>query len=156
MKIYEFDFLDSEGLILWNCISKYNSYQDFMVDVIKIKSDCKNNLVIFNFGAEKFDNIDKLLDDTYKEGYEEGYSDGFQDDMAWIRFATSKLIEGGEIKELDILNKIKNIIIKTDWEEREEWLKGENTKIIDELLTEEEYRKKLKEKKKSKLERENI
>jgi len=44
--VYEFDFLDTEGKSLWNCISKHPNYHDLMKTIIDIKRRCKNDLII--------------------------------------------------------------------------------------------------------------
>ena len=43
---YEFDFLDSKGVSVWNYISKHKDYHDLMRIVIEIKNKCENEIVI--------------------------------------------------------------------------------------------------------------
>lgn len=61
--------------------------------------------------------------------------------MAWVIFAIEKLAKKGKIADKDILEMVRNEIVGSTGEEREEWLKGADKTILDELMTEEEFKK---------------
>lgn len=143
--VYEFDFLDSRGKSLCNYICKYTNYRYLMKDVIIVKKKCKNDLAILFLGKDHCSDAQNMFGETYKEGWEDGYKEGFEegfsDNMTWVIFAIENLVKKGKLADKGFLEMVRNEIVGSTWEEREEWLKGADKTILDELMTEEEFKK---------------
>ena len=68
-EIYEFDFLDSEGISQWNYVAEHKNYQDLMKHIINIKRECPNDLVINYMGIDELTIHEFIQDNLYNKTY---------------------------------------------------------------------------------------